>query len=543
MLLRHKTIFLLAVIWILATVFNITKAVYIDDISTINIGNYLLKDPLHYYQAALNNVSDSGIPLEQSVTHPPLLFYLSSLIIFVFGRSELIFHAVWSIFTLISIVFFYLLAESFTGKGILLTFLFIAGPAFVPSQNLMLDTPLVSFFLTFFYFLLIHGEKLKGIISAGMAAGFTSLMKYSGLILIPIFALFLLLQRKYRHFWTIIIPIGMLILWSLYNLLDYGGIHLLSSTASGYALTIGEKWLLWIIVLGAVSPYTISLIDVLWCKKKDSWIIAATILFSSIITFKFLTFPGEKISLLIMRAIFFTNGLLLIITAMLIIYRILKDYFLKKNNGQYKLFLIAVWYVFCSVITVIYVPFMAVRYLLPVLPALLLLLGAKGFFSGSRTMTFLTVLLTLILSVNLAYSDWLQADVYRRGASQIREAIKQRSKESSFRVWSAGFYGWRFYTGQNGMRSFDSQLDELENGDFLAVTSLYPPNISVTHLNLLSFDSEITVPRAKLSFVSTMTNWPHNGAGYYYLPSLNQLPYILKPDFPMEKFALYRINK
>src|SRR3989338_6442674 len=89
-----KTFLTLFIIWAVAVYFNITKAVYIDDISTINIGNYLLADLGHPLTAILQNVTDSGIPLERSVTHPPFIPYLSSLIIHLFCRNDLAFHAV-----------------------------------------------------------------------------------------------------------------------------------------------------------------------------------------------------------------------------------------------------------------------------------------------------------------------------------------------------------------------------------------------------------------------------------------------------------------
>src|SRR3989338_2743915 len=127
-----KTFLILLIIWLSATSFNISKAVYIDDISTINIGNYLLADLSHPLSAIQRNVTDSGIPLERSVTHPPFIPYLSSLIIYLFGRNDLAFHVVWSLFTLISVVFFYLLARQFTNRALLLIFLFIISPVFIP---------------------------------------------------------------------------------------------------------------------------------------------------------------------------------------------------------------------------------------------------------------------------------------------------------------------------------------------------------------------------------------------------------------------------
>src|SRR3989344_222801 len=198
-----KTFLTLFIIWAVAVYFNITKAVYIDDISTINIGNYLL--------------ADLGLPLERSVTHPPFIPYLSSLIIHLFGSNDLAFHAVWSLFTLISVVFFYLLARQFTNRALLLTFLFIISPVFIPSQHLMLDIPLVSLIILFFYFLLNKRGNLITYLAAGTTAGLAFLIKYSGLLLLPIFAAYIFLNKKYKLMWTLVIPAGLLLLWSVFN--------------------------------------------------------------------------------------------------------------------------------------------------------------------------------------------------------------------------------------------------------------------------------------------------------------------------------------
>src|SRR3989338_3800485 len=528
-----KTFLTLFIIWAVAVYFNITKAVYIDDISTINIGNYLLADLGHPLTAILQNVTDSGIPLERSVTHPPFIPYLSSLIIHLFGRNDLAFHAVWSLFTLISVVFFYLLARQFTNRALLLTFLFIISPVFIPSQNLMLDIPLVSLIILFFYFLLNKRGNLITYLAAGTTAGLAFLIEYSGLLLLSIFAVYIFLNKKYKLMWILVIPAGLLLLWSVFNYFELGGIHLLSTNASGYGLKIWEKALLWIIILGSVSPFSLLFLTAYLRQRKNIMGFAAILLISFLMAVKFLMFPGEDNTARIMRNVFFTNGMLTAVISLIASYKALTAH-LRSST-------VAVWYLAGTILMIVSVPFMAVRHLLIVMPALLLLAERAGFISKNRLLVITTVLLTIMLTAVLSYTDVKQAESYKRGALEAMNKIRRKyGFNESYNVWSGGFYGWRYYAENNGFKPYNPDRDDMKKDDFLVLTSLYPQSINPAHQKMLDFDFEFIIPRNKFSFISTMTNWPNNAVGYYYLPSIKDLPYQINPDYPLEKFSVYR---
>ncbi|KKS97782.1 MAG: hypothetical protein UV73_C0005G0059 [Candidatus Gottesmanbacteria bacterium GW2011_GWA2_43_14] len=542
---RFKTLLFLLIIWLTATSFNITKAVYIDDISTINIGRYLLQDLKKPNQAILKNDRETGIASENSLTHPPLVPYLGSAVIFFFGENELIFHIVWSLFTLMAITFFYLLARHLTKQALLLTFLFIINPAFVPSQNLMLDLPLVVFTVMFFYFLLRPRDNISNYLIAGISAGLALLVKYTGLVLVPILTGFLFLGGKKRLLWIVLIPVGILLLWSAQNYLEFRGLHLISNSSTGFGSHVLEKSLLWIIVIGSVSPFSIFLIPSLLRKKSGILLFLSILLSAVFLVLRFLTGQNEEMVKWILRTLFLTNGLVVLIITLNSISEIFLRYLNEKKLYDLKLASIAFWFILMTIVLIFSVPFMAVRHVLTVIPALLLLIGATGKIHFDLKYGIIGIFVIIIHTLLLAIGDNSQADSYRKGAAAITRQIEHKYGfiKNKYRVWSGGFYGWRWYTVQEGLMAYNPQKDDLRSGDLLVLTSLYPVQINPLHQNNLILDFEMTVPRDKFSVVSTMTNWPHNAVGYYYLPTIRDLPYEILPQHPLEKISVYRFER
>lgn len=147
---NHKTLAFLFLIWFGATVLNLTKSIHIDDTAYLEIVRHIVHAPLHPMSGFINWY-ESPQPI-RTLLHPPLIPYLYALALFLFGESEIILHLVFSLFTLIAMVFFYLLAKFIQPQfALLLTAMFALGPAFLPSQNLMTDVPMVALWIAFFW--------------------------------------------------------------------------------------------------------------------------------------------------------------------------------------------------------------------------------------------------------------------------------------------------------------------------------------------------------------------------------------------------------
>ena len=109
-----------------------------------------------------------------------------------------------------------------------------------------------------------------------------------------------------------------------------------------------------------------------------------------------------------------------------------------------------------------FTPFMAVRHLLLVLPAIMLLsLGLLPRPLG-RLHTSFGLIATIVLSTGLGWADWRFADFYREQAVAIRESLPADS-----RVWFTGYLSWDWYAAQAGMLPLNVQSQRLSPGDYL----------------------------------------------------------------------------
>ena len=143
------------------------------------------------------------------------------------GHVELALHVVWLLFSGLAIALFYGLAHKVeVPRPLTWTAIFCLGPAFVPSQNLMVDVPLVALWLAFFYALIAH-DTWGGLLAAAFLAAAACLAKYSSLVLIPILGLAIARSQRTRALTLLLIPFGVLAAWSLFNWWDYGEIHIL----------------------------------------------------------------------------------------------------------------------------------------------------------------------------------------------------------------------------------------------------------------------------------------------------------------------------
>jgi len=181
----------------------------------------------------------------------------------IFGESEVALHLFLSLFSGLAILLFYDLGQRLCPRSALaLTVAFALGPAFLPSQNLMMDVPLVAFWLAFFWLLIrAPGTGTPRYAAAAAVAGAACLVKYTSVVLVPVLLLPVISRREWRRAWVVLIPIGILAAWSILNLLDYGGVHLLERGAHvGEHSNLVERSAAWLECLGGVAPFSIAIV-------------------------------------------------------------------------------------------------------------------------------------------------------------------------------------------------------------------------------------------------------------------------------------------
>lgn len=458
-------------LWLIATLLNINKAFHIDDTFHLEAARWIEQHPLQPMSGKVNWESTSN-PLYH-YNQPPLYFYLIAFVGSLLGYNEIVLHLFQSLFTLIAIVSFYKIAEIACPKyATFLSVLLVLNPAFLVNQNLMVDVPLLSLQLLFMYILIKPGVK-SGVIRYGLAAvviSITLLIKYTTLPLVMLLLLAPFVRKEPKYFVLGLIPLFVLGLWSIFNYLEFGAIHLLGRPKSIHSFqSYGLKAVSFILCLGSIAPFTIVFVSGVsreYQRIIKTFIVLAVYIFISIIVLWYVNFLSDEFTSYIFLVGFMTNGLLAVVLAMgrkLMLNIPLRD--VRENKIQV-LFLL--WGVGLGVFLLLYAPFMATRHVLLILPPILLLCAdlLKNVTFGMQA---LAVSVSLGLSLLLGVSDWTSADFYRKQAKEITKVLPENAT-----VWAIGHWGWQWYSKEAGMKQYDYASSEVAENDYIVAPKRVP---------------------------------------------------------------------
>ena len=188
-----------------------------------------------------------------TLNQPLLLPYFLAGTRSVLGKSEPALHLSFSLFTLLAAFCFFRMVEDVSlSRAGPLTVLFVLGPHLLPGQNLMTDVPMMALGLAA---MRAHWSAATRPVVGGIAAAAAMLTKYTSLVLGFVFVLDGILGKRRAPIVSAAIAAAVLVLWSLFNYVDYGGIHLLERPAAGsLGLLRPDRVAAWLICLGAVAP-------------------------------------------------------------------------------------------------------------------------------------------------------------------------------------------------------------------------------------------------------------------------------------------------
>lgn len=472
-----KTAIVIIVIWALGTSINIAKPYHIDDTAHLEIARWITHEPLKPMSGLLNWDSDSE-PIHIT-NQPHLYFYALALWGQIWGFGEVQMHILQSFFYFLAILMIFLIAKSYLSDHALrITALLSLNPAFVVNQNLMVDIPVLSLWLCFFYFLLQPKRYSITIrmVLCGFFAGLACLFKYSSLPLIFIMITFLVVHKKYKLLWKTLIPIFFIMLWSVFNYYDYGAIHILERSGNSLSFSpaalksaaylILIKSTAYLICLGGVIPYIFLLFfDFQLFKnpdvnplKKLCWLIYLFLPIILVVCFLFY-FISESFTdkiLIIYFAAIGSSTLITVVTKLLLQY--------SPMSGSDKEFtLVMVIWIFASVLfTIFLAPFIASRHILLVIIPVVLLLAYLGRLSISRQGLRLAIFISFTLSLFLGLFDFSWANFYRQKAVEISSDLPKNSN-----IYFSGHWGWQWYASKSGMTQLESSKPQIRVGDYL----------------------------------------------------------------------------
>jgi 4-amino-4-deoxy-L-arabinose transferase-like glycosyltransferase len=470
----------LAVIWLAITGYNLFKPYHIDDTAHLEIARSIAAHPLHPMTGMLNW---GGIdePIYRT-NNPHLYFYLLAVWGSLFGFCEATMHALQALLALAAILLFYGIARQLVpANAIWLTGMLALGPSFAVEQNLMLDVPLLSLWLLFFNALIlgadadISGQRHRFLVAA-LACSAALLVKYSSLVLLLILVVVIVHECRWRFSWAALVPLAVVAAWSLFNYFDYGGIHILRRPGGGehgfyehVFYTPLSRFVACMMTLGAITPFGLVLIMRLvpLLRRWGPIIYSTTALLFALLVMAVATDRlGELLADKALRAAFLVNAAVMMFAVAMVSRRQLaaRRTSLSPNPADARLLILLLWIAGHLSFYSLFAPAMAIRHLLLVLPAVLLvgaLLWPARLPRADATFGLAT---SVALSVALGWADWSFATFLRNEAMLIRATLPAEA-----RVWFTGHWGWQWYAARAGLRQVDVARAEFAPGDFLVV--------------------------------------------------------------------------
>lgn len=129
-------------------------------------------------------------------------------------------------------------------------------------------------------------------------------------------------------------------------------------------------------------------------------------------------------------------------------------------------FVITLYIVSIGAFILLFAPFMATRHLLLILP-FILLFSAPIIETATKSVNRFSLALTISLGLLLGISDYLFAGYYRKMATRFIPAPGSV-------IWTAGHWGWQWYTSLNGVKQYETGSVEVKEGDIF----VYPAKVA-----------------------------------------------------------------
>ena len=524
---------------------NVTKAVHIDDSGDLEIARGIRQDPLHPMRHEFLWHGDSPEPAFRT-NQPHLLFYLQALLLAVFGESELAQHLLMALIVWGGLWVFYLLARLLAPDAALfLTALFALGPSLLPGQNIMTDAPLTALWMLFYWALFSareerQGSRASGYLAASVAAAAAGLVKYSSLVLIVVFLIVIVMRRHWRFMWVVIVPVGAQVAYGAFTWYDFGAVHVLARATPPLAVwRMGFRCADWIVGLGAIAPFTLAFLSWSNLKRLSGWILMASVVDGLVVCAVCRMVYHHAWGNSLFLGFFFGNGvfcLSLIARGAIHGFATRRLEFRGWNEDNIILLL---WLLsgFCFI--VLFAPDMAIRHILPVVPAVLLLLARNLRSFVERRWAMAALAATAALGFLLAIADWRTADVYRKAPSAILRQLPPGS-----RVWQVGHWGWQWYAEKAGMLQYCATSSVLNRGDYLIIPfGVFRQAIADRDKAVLKEAQRMRIEGDGAMWFRTM--YVHGGeeggsAGYYaYSLRFGEPPWRFQTG-PLEEFIILR---
>lgn len=485
----------LILIWMIATTININKAYHIDDSFHLESAQWIWQHPSTPMSGQINWYDN---PEDMShFNQPPLLFYIIALFGGLFGYSEQVMHLITAGFAFLSLLYFRKIIDylKLPNKIALMALLGLS-PAFIINQNLMTDIPILSLELGFLYHFIQVDKRGKHLIIAMLFLSLALLIKYSMMPLLITAVIILIIRKEFKSLAYCGIPVLALLLWTLWNKWEYGGVHILDRPRNDISIKLfSEQFVALFSCIGAVLPIPILIWSGLLKSKNSIFLVVIScMVFSALAMLAW----GERLDMslanFMLNMMFIMAGSFIFIGVVAVF---AQDFvpMLKYKMASWNLNLLSLSIMLggMTAFLLLYAPFMATRHVLLLMPFMLLLVGPV-LARNSKLMLIMSTAIVSILGIVIGISDWRYADTYREMARTDFEHGKEK-------VWTIGHWGWQWYGKQKGYEFYSKDESFPAEGDLM----VFPRHISKQVLDSSDSIEElqtIIYPNKGLSFFS-----------------------------------------
>jgi 4-amino-4-deoxy-L-arabinose transferase-like glycosyltransferase len=461
----------IALIWIFLTAINIGKAFQMDDGFHLEAAQHIAGDPLHPMSGMIRWDYDEPEPMYKA-NQPPLLFYMIAGLSTLFGFNEIVMHLLIAVFSLLALYWFYKACGHLNVKRpLLLVALFGLCPAFVVSQNVMTDVPIMSLMIGAFYYLLqsLTRHENRNTMIAIVLLTIGMFIKYTVLPVLAAVALLFVLRKEYKKLLWLFIPILLIALWTLWNYWEFGGSHLFERKP-GLRSTVQDRAWTYFSALGCIATFGALFLSYIFKGKTGNYIVYSITGLFLVVALLHYGSNGDNESLLTatLDISFFIHGLMIILVMLMFLYKSHQKPAAIKTLIQTPQAILILFTAALSSFLILFAPFMGIRHLLLIIP-FLLLLAAPIIENTNRDLIRFSLTASIILSLLLGISDWKYAFYYKNTAQGIMKGMPPGST-----VWATGTGAWQWYAQQNGMIMHTILTERGKPGDYLVIARGLP---------------------------------------------------------------------
>jgi hypothetical protein len=501
-----KPLLLLALLF---TLLNAFKPLCIDDALYYYHAQQISQHPLDPYGFTIF-WNDRPEPAVQNLA-PVMMQYWWAIAIRLFGSNPFLWKLWLLPYALLLVFSLHSLLRRFASRyEMILTWMVVISPVFLPSFNLMLDVPALSLSLSAVVIFMRASERDSFLLAAaaGIVAGVAAQTKYNGLIAPTVMLLHSLIFRKLRLGFLAAVIAGIFFLaWEGFIVFTAGRSHFLTQSQTYGSVNLWAKYvyLAWplVTIMGAVAPFfmLIALIG-LGVKKKILSIATALVVagYLAIIfvpaRFQILGRDSKTFdaSLTLADLIFSTYGIALFVSILLVIRGMLwpsqglAAFREIWRERKMELFL-AGWWMLEIIAYFGLSPIPAVRRVLALLVVSTLLIGRFAIRTvGPRSILLRRAAFGSMLLGLLFYAvDFRDAYAEKSAVEKSLQQIAAIGPAAT--TWYVARWGFQYYAERAGMKPVLPDESDFQPGDWLVISdSIYFPKPVAAHISRYKID-------------------------------------------------------